>query len=139
MLGVCARVVLTRTFQGIEMGQWVREKKRALPRASASVFTVLWLSPHAGDLQHVQQVLRPERSADVAALVESVWPLLLHTTNRLAQQEQGETSRLSQEQVGCPCPFNVAFFAKNRWFSIGTDWHSCRSVWCAAQSCAAPA
>jgi hypothetical protein len=82
---------------------------RALPRASACAFTLLWLSPHAGDLQHVQQVLQPERSLEVAALVESVWPLLLHTTNRLAQQEQGETSRLSQEQVGCPCPFNVAF------------------------------
>jgi hypothetical protein len=30
-----------------------------------------------------------------------VWPLLLHSTNRLAQQEQAEENRLSQEQVGC--------------------------------------
>jgi hypothetical protein len=59
------------------------------------------VSPCAGDLEHVQRVLQPEQSAEVAALVESVWPLLLHTTNRLAQQEQGEANKLSQEQVGC--------------------------------------
>jgi hypothetical protein len=63
-----------------------------------------WLSCCAGDLEHVQRVLQPERSPEVASLVESVWPLLLHSTNRLAQQEQAEANRLSQEQVGCMCP-----------------------------------
>jgi hypothetical protein len=91
----------------------------------------------------VQQVLRPQRSPQVAALVESVWPLLLHSTNRLAQQEQGESNRLSQEQVGRMCPSVLLVFAlllvrfalfsmKNVWFSVGAEWHTC-AVLCSAR------
>lgn len=46
-------------------------------------------------------MLGPQRSDKAAVLVESVWPLLMHTTNNSPSSSMDSTaSRLTQEQVG---------------------------------------